>query len=114
MKIGDKVILKKHYQHESELADWSVSANLPLNVPLIVEGFSSTGKWINFKGYRLNHPPEKFIPYKEAKTQQKMENCKIYVPTAILSKLVQEKIFSIGIAWADGQTTVKTGIGEWF
>jgi len=44
MKIGDKVILKKHYQHESEMVDWSVSANLPLNVPLIVEGFCSTGK----------------------------------------------------------------------
>ena len=73
MKIGDKVILKKHYQHESEITDWSVSANLPLNVPLIVEGFSSTGKWINFKGYRLNHPPEKFIPYTEPKTTNNMK-----------------------------------------
>lgn len=113
MKIGDKVILKKHYQHESEMADWGVSVNLPLNVPLIVEGFSSTGKCINFKGYRPNHPPEKFIPYTETKTENKMENCKIHVPTEILSKLVQEKIFSKGITWADSETTVKTGIGEW-
>lgn len=50
---------------------------------------------------------------KETKTENKMENCKIYVPTEILSKLVHEKIFSKGITWADSKTTVKTGIGEW-
>lgn len=110
MKIGDKVILKKHYQHESEMVDWSVSANLPLNVPLIVEGFCSTGKWINFKGYRLNHPPEKFIPYTETKTENKMENCKIYVPTEILSELVQKKLFKSGIKWNSGDQNVRK---EW-
>jgi len=110
MKVGDKVILKKHYQHESEMVDWSVSANLPLNVPLIVEGFSSTGKWINFKGYRLSHPPEKFIPYTETKTENKMENCKIYVPTPILSELVQKKLFELGIRWNSGDQNVRK---EW-
>lgn len=110
MKIGDKVILKKHYQHESEMVDWSVSANLPLNVPLIVEGFSSTGKWINFKGYRFSHPPEKFIPYTETKTENKMENCKIYVPTEILSELVQKKLFESGIKWNSGDQNVRK---EW-
>jgi len=110
MKVGDKVILKKHYQHESEMVDWSVSANLPLNVPLIVEGFSSTGKWINFKGYRLSHPPEKFIPYTETKTENKMENCKIYVPTPILSELVQKKLFESGIKWNSGDQNVRK---EW-
>ena len=110
MKIGDKVILKKHYQHESEMVDWSVSANLPLNVPLIVEGFSSTGKWINFKGYRFSHPPEKFIPYTEPKTENKMENCKIYVPTEILSELVQKKLFESGIKWNSGDQNVRK---EW-
>ena len=110
MKIGDKVMLLSYEETKEETKDWSKEANIPLNVPLIVEGFSSAGKWINFKGYRLNHPPEKFIPYTETKTENKMENCKIYVPTPILSELVQKKLFKSGIKWNSGDQNVRK---EW-
>ena len=44
------------------------------------------------------------------KTENKMENCKIYVPTPILSELVQKKLFESGIKWNSGDQNVRK---EW-
>lgn len=110
MKIGDKVILCENYKHPSESSNWSEKGKIPLNTPLTIRSMTRNG-WLYFDGYPLfSHPPEKFIPYTETKTENKMENCKIYVPTEILSELVQKKLFESGIKWNSGDQNVRK---EW-